>query len=93
MFNAFERFDFSFRDSVYESRVKTTCTLAKAIDEAVDKPCTFIVMSGVGIYPPSATMDYDEYTPAYEYDFLSKLVHHWEDAAVLKNPGCCRTVS
>lgn len=78
---------------MYESRIKTTCTLAKAIDKAVDKPCTFIVMSGVGIYPPSATMDYDEYSPAYEYDFLSKLVHHWEGAAELKNPGCCRTVS
>lgn len=78
---------------MYKSRINTTQILRDAIDDSSDKPKSFIVLSGVGIYPPSITEKYDENYSVKEFDFLSKLCIDWESAAKLKKENECRVVS
>lgn len=75
-----------FKQNVRNSRVNTTHTLAQAIIKAKQKPKVFVSISGVGIYKPSTTVEYDEDSDvSLPFDFLSELCHEWEEAAKL--PG------
>lgn len=75
-----------FKQNVRNSRINTTHTLAQAIIKAKQKPKVFVSISGVGIYKPSTTAEYDEDSDVnLPFDFLSELCHEWEEAAKL--PG------
>ncbi|XP_034238844.1 epimerase family protein SDR39U1 isoform X1 [Thrips palmi] len=81
-----------FKQNVWNSRVNTTSSLAKAIAKAPEKPKVFVSISGVGIYPPSSTAEYTEDTPTQPTDFLSELAIAWEGAAKLPPEAGVRQV-
>ncbi|KAK9701601.1 NAD dependent epimerase/dehydratase family [Popillia japonica] len=72
-----------FKQNVWNSRIQTTCALAKAITDAKDKPAVFITISGVGIYKPDNHIVYSENVAVSQFDFFSKLCFEWENAAKL----------
>jgi len=90
------RWNDSFKQEVYDSRVDTNKALVKAIVESPEKPSCFIHMSGVGFYPPNGK---DGEKPAVEssqggtHDWLAKLVVDWEAAAKLPDDVDTRVVS
>ncbi|KAJ8943752.1 hypothetical protein NQ318_011963 [Aromia moschata] len=84
-----------FKQNVYNSRINTTSSLAKMINEAQNKPSVFVSMSGVGAYKPDKEQSYTEESKCEEFDFFSKLCKNWEKAATL-NPESkerCRVVT
>lgn len=72
-----------FKQNVWTSRVNTTASFVKAITSSKIKPEVFINISGVSAYPPSKDTVYTEDDKIEEYDFMSKLCLHWEQAAEL----------
>ncbi|PSN43908.1 Epimerase family protein SDR39U1, partial [Blattella germanica] len=72
-----------FKQNVWASRVNTTQSLAQAIIRAQSKPKVFVSISGVGIYQPSDTAEYNEDNQGKSFDFLSQLCHEWEGVAKL----------
>lgn len=88
-----QRWTAGFKQNVWNSRINTTHALAAAIDLAEEKPSAFILMSGVGIYQPSETEEYTEKSISTEFDYLSKMCHHWEKAAALSDNTFCRQVT
>lgn len=87
-----QRWNAGFKQNVWNSRVNTSEALAKAIENAIEKPNVFVSMSGVGIYEPSASLSYTEDSPIKEFDYLSKLCVNWEKAAKLPDYTDCRNV-
>ncbi|RZC33677.1 Epimerase and/or DUF1731 domain containing protein [Asbolus verrucosus] len=81
-----QRWNAGFKQNVFNSRINTTSSLAKAILNAEVKPSIFVTLSGVGIYKPDKYKEYDEDSVGEEFDFLSHLCHEWENAAKL--PVC-----
>lgn len=82
-----------FKQNVWNSRVQTTCALAKAIAQGRNKPAVFITISGVGIYKPDNNIIYNENTTVSEFDFFSKLCLEWENAAKLPSDVLTRQVT
>lgn len=79
-----QRWTPGFKQNVWNSRVNTTQTLAKAIKNASERPSVFATISGVGIYNPSSEKEYDEKSEVGpSFDFLSKLALEWESVAHL----------
>lgn len=89
------RWTAGFKQNVYNSRINTTRTLAKLIDDAAKKPSVFVTISGVGIYQPNKLKVYTEDSQCSEFDFFSKLCIDWERAAGLKTDTkiSCRTAT
>ncbi|XP_063769558.1 epimerase family protein SDR39U1 isoform X2 [Pseudophryne corroboree] len=81
--NPLRRWTEQFKLEVTASRIETTRTLAQAIGQSQNPPRSWVVVTGVGYYPPSQTQQYSEYSPGGEADFLSRLVRDWEAAAQL----------
>lgn len=81
-----------FKQNVWNSRINTTTALAKAIKKAEEKPCVFVLMTGVGIYEPSSTIEYKEQETGKVFDYLSKLCVNWEKAADIPEDINCRKV-
>ncbi|XP_041031379.1 epimerase family protein SDR39U1, partial [Carcharodon carcharias] len=81
--NPFRRWNRKFKDEVFSSRVDTTRTLARAIVETRTPPQVWLLVSAVGFYQPSLTVEYDEDSPGGDADFFSRLVRDWEGAARL----------
>lgn len=82
--DAWQKWTPGFKQNVWNSRVNTTHTLAKAIQKASERPKVFATISGVGIYQPSTENEYDENSRVSEsFDFLSKLALEWEKVAQL----------
>ncbi|XP_013172132.1 PREDICTED: epimerase family protein SDR39U1 [Papilio xuthus] len=75
-----------FKQNVQNSRVYTTKSLAKAINQTNKKPKVFVLVTGVGAYEPSETIKYDENSPTTGTDFFSKLLVEWEKAAYVDPP-------
>lgn len=73
-----------FKLIVRDSRVKTTETLAKAMQNIDAK--SLVTISGVACYKPNDTT-YTEESECETYDFLSELCRDWEAAAKLPQ-GC-----
>lgn len=69
------------QNAIYTSRIQTTATLIKAIENSPHKPSVLINASAVGIYPVSTTAVYSEADTAYANDFLGTTVHDWERMA------------
>ncbi|EFA00825.1 Epimerase family protein SDR39U1-like Protein [Tribolium castaneum] len=78
-----QRWNAGFKQNVFNSRVNTTSSLAKAISNAQNKPSVFVSISGVGIYKADKVREYDEASVEPEFDFFSRLCHEWEKAAKL----------
>ncbi|NWH80570.1 D39U1 protein, partial [Piaya cayana] len=83
--NPFRRWDDAFCREVFNSRIETTKTLAKAIAEAQQPPRAWVLVTGVGYYRPSPTAEYTEDSSGGDFDFFSRLVSSWEAAALI--PG------
>ncbi|XP_074023636.1 epimerase family protein SDR39U1-like isoform X1 [Numenius arquata] len=83
--NPFHRWNDAFCREVISSRVETTKTLAKAIADAEQPLRAWVLITGVGYYRPSPTVEYTEDSPGGDFDFFSHLVSSWEAAAL--TPG------
>lgn len=81
-----------FRQNVVSSRVQTTRILAEAIDKSAKPPKVFITISGVGFYPPSQSIEYNEDSKPKSADFFSKLCIDWENAGNLSPSKSTRRV-
>ncbi|XP_030749315.1 epimerase family protein SDR39U1 [Sitophilus oryzae] len=90
-----QRWSPGFKQNVVSSRVNTTASLAKAINDASVKPKAFVTMSGVGIYKPDCNLEYTECSKTEPFDFFSKLVLEWEKATSLDSlsKNHCRVIS
>lgn len=87
-----QRWSDGFKQNVWNSRVNTTYAFVEAIAKSATKPKCFLTMSGVGVYEPSETTEYNEDSKLKQYDFLSKLALEWEKAALLPAESPCRQV-
>lgn len=83
--NPLRRWTEQFKQEVIASRIETTRTITQAISQSPRPPHTWVVVTGVGYYPPSQTQQYSEDSPGGNTDFLSRLVRDWEATAEL--PG------
>lgn len=83
--NPLRRWTEQFKQEVIASRIETTRTITQAISQSQSPPHTWVVVTGVGYYPPSQTQQYSEDSPGGNTDFLSRLVRDWEATAEL--PG------
>jgi len=90
--NPLKRWNEEFRKSVFTSRIRSTLTLAEAVTKAEVAPAAFVVMSGVGFYPPGPEPQ-DETSPGGEHDFIANLAVSWEKAARLPSSCSTRSVS
>ncbi|KAM4810326.1 epimerase family protein SDR39U1 [Rhinophrynus dorsalis] len=81
--NPLRRWTEKFKQEVISSRIETTRTLSQAISQSQSPPRSWILLTGVGYYPPSETIQYSEDSPGGNADFLSRLVRDWEEAAQL----------
>lgn len=89
------RWTAGFKQNVFNSRINTTISLAKVINEAQQKPSVFVTISGVGAYKPNQEKEYTEDSVCEEFDFFSKLCKNWEKAADLnaETKSHCRVVT
>jgi len=71
-----------FKQNVWNSRINSASSLAKAIAAAEQKPEVFVNIVGVSHYPAN-DKTYDESYPGDSFDFMSKLCVEWEKAAQL----------
>ncbi|XP_056384277.1 epimerase family protein SDR39U1 [Hyla sarda] len=83
--NPLKRWTEEFKQTVIASRIETTRTITQAISQSQNPPHTWVVVTGVGYYPPSQTQQYSEDSPGGNADFLSRLVRDWEKAAELSS--------
>lgn len=90
--NPLRRWNDAFRRVVVASRVETTKALAKAISGAERPPRAWVLVTGVGYYPPSLTAEYTEESPGGDFDFFSRLVSAWEAAAKVPGEGTRQAV-
>jgi uncharacterized protein (TIGR01777 family) len=67
--------------ALFDSRVRSTRALARAIQEAGQKPLAFLSGSAIGIYGPRGDEPVTEETPPGS-DFLSRLAVEWEREAL-----------
>ncbi|KAK7114925.1 epimerase family protein SDR39U1-like [Littorina saxatilis] len=88
--NPMKRWNESFKQAVWSSRVDCTQSLANAICQATNPPKVLVSMSGVGYYKPDPTAEYDEDSPGGDFDYLSELCTAWEAAAKLPSSVSCR---
>ncbi len=75
-----QRWTSKVKDRIYNSRVDGTRQLAKAVNEADDKPEVFISGSAVGYYGDPGEKKVDEQSSPGS-DFLARVVYEWEEAA------------
>lgn len=72
---------------MYDSRINTATAFREAIEkcEAQKRPKVFIQITGVGYYPYSDSVVYNEDSKVKpdELNFFGRLVHDWEAAATL----------
>lgn len=87
--NPLKRWNEGFLQTLRDSRIETTKTLAKKISEASNPPKVFVSSSAVGYYPPSDTTEYTEDSPPSSADALTTLCADWEKSAKL--PDGCKT--
>lgn len=73
-----KRWTDSVKNSIYNSRIKSTKTLVDAIKDATSKPNLFISASAVGMYGDSGDKILDESSLAGD-DFLAKVCKDWEE--------------
>lgn len=67
--------------ALLSSRINSTQEIIRIMSTLNHKPAVFINASAVGIYSPSTTAVYTEESLTEESDFLSEVVHAWEQEA------------
>jgi uncharacterized protein len=67
--------------ALFDSRVRSTRALARAIQAAAQKPLAFLSGSAIGLYGPRGDEPVTEETPPGS-DFLSRLAVEWEREAL-----------
>ncbi|XP_028649418.1 epimerase family protein SDR39U1 isoform X1 [Erpetoichthys calabaricus] len=72
-----------FKKDLISSRLNTTKTLVKAMVASDKLPNSWVLVTGVGYYKPSETLEYTEDSEGGDFDFLSQLVTEWEAAGRL----------
>lgn len=76
-----------FKQEVYSSRISTNKLLAQAINDAQQKPSSFVTVSGVGYYKPDDKFEYNEEWTQPENragnDYLMNLARDWEDSSII----------
>ncbi|KXK04590.1 MAG: TIGR01777 family oxidoreductase [Ignavibacteriaceae bacterium] len=75
-----KRWNESFKNEIYESRIVTTRFIVNAIELAEIKPECFISVSGVGYYGNTENAVTEKSNPGS--DFLAKLCNDWEKTAL-----------
>uniref|UniRef100_A0A8C5S9T9 Short chain dehydrogenase/reductase family 39U member 1 n=1 Tax=Laticauda laticaudata TaxID=8630 RepID=A0A8C5S9T9_LATLA len=90
--NPLQRWNDAFRQEVISSRVETTKSLAKAIRDAEHPPQAWVLVTGIGYYRPSHTTKYTEESPGGDFDFFSRLVSSWEEAAKIPSEATRQVV-
>ncbi|XP_078496021.1 epimerase family protein SDR39U1 isoform X1 [Ciona intestinalis] len=83
--NVFRRWTPSFKQEIWDSRIKKTKTLRTAVLAAATPPKVWATVSGVGFYPPSTSRIYDELSVPESTDIWSELTHAWENAGRIEN--------
>uniref|UniRef100_H2YQM5 DUF1731 domain-containing protein n=1 Tax=Ciona savignyi TaxID=51511 RepID=H2YQM5_CIOSA len=83
--NVFKRWSASFKKEVWESRISTTNTLKNAVLCSESPPKLWGSISGVGFYPPSSTLVYNEDSKPGSNDLWSDLTHAWENAGKIEH--------
>jgi uncharacterized protein len=73
------------KTALFDSRVRPTRALARAIQAAGQKPLAFLSGSAIGIYGPRGDEPVTEETPPGS-DFLSRLAIEWEREALAVAP-------
>ena len=84
------RWDKTYKNTLYNSRIDTTRKLADAIALCGKKPKLFISASAVGIYDSEAK--HDDYSTEYANDYLSHICKDWEAEARRAEDYGVRTV-
>ena len=79
-----------YKKELYDSRIKVTHCIIRAMDAVKTKPRLMISASAVGYYPEEGT--FDEYTNTRGSGFLAELCHAWEKEA-RRCPSQTRLVS
>lgn len=77
------RWTSGFQQNVWSSRINTTQTFVKAITKSTTKANVFVSISGVSLYRPSDSKIYTEDDKGEDFDYMSNLCLHWEQAAEL----------
>ncbi|CAM3081317.1 TIGR01777 family oxidoreductase [Sporolactobacillus spathodeae] len=80
------------KDLILRSRLQTTDTLIRLIEQAKIKPKLLINASAVGIYGTSDSATFTETSTSENGDFLSHLSYQWEQAARKAEQFGVRTV-
>ncbi|XP_076811955.1 epimerase family protein SDR39U1-like [Clavelina lepadiformis] len=81
--NPMKRWNKTFEDEIYKSRINTTRLLKNSVVEAEKRPKLWATTSAIGFYPCDNTRQYDEDSIPETKDYWSKFVSAWEDASVL----------
>ncbi|WP_455592764.1 TIGR01777 family oxidoreductase [Bacteroides sp.] len=68
-----------YKQELYDSRIKVTHRIIRAMEAVKTKPKLMISASAVGYYPSEG--DFDEYTNTRGNGFLSELCYAWEKEA------------
>lgn len=71
--------DTGIQKELYDSRIKVTHCIIRAMDAVKTKPRLMISASAVGYYPEEGT--FDEYTNTRGSGFLAELCYAWEKEA------------
>lgn len=87
--NIFSRWTKKYKQTLYDSRIKTTANLVEAMGDS--KPPVFCSTSAVGYYGDKGDTVVDENSPAGD-DFLAQLSMEWEKTALLAQDKGVRVV-
>lgn len=74
-----KRWNPEYKQEMYDSRIRVTHRIIRAMEAVKTKPRLMISASAVGYYPSEG--DYDEYTNTRGDGFLSELCYAWEKEA------------
>ena len=78
--NISKKWSKEYKNELYQSRIKTTKNLVKAIINTPNPPKIFISTSAIGIY--KASQDHDENSDIFDDGFLGILAKEWEAQAL-----------
>lgn len=76
------RFNESNMKAILDSRVESTLTIGKAIEQCKLPPKVWINASGISIYKESFHEPMTESTKDFDTDFLAQVTRKWEDACL-----------
>lgn len=76
-----KRWTKQYKQVILKSRIDAIALVYKSLTEIDHQVTQFISASGVGVYPNSVKVEYDEMSTETEDTFLAEVVRVWEEAA------------